>query len=931
MEIPDEYCDVMSSSELGRPVAGLVGRKRECSVIDRMLEGARRGESSALVLQGEAGMGKTALLDYAAAAGRTAEMTVLVATGVEWESDLAFAGLHGLLWPIVDELEHVPEPQRGPLAAALGLASGEGRDRFLVSAGALSLLAAAAESRPIVCLVDDAQWLDVPSSHSLTFVARRLVAEGVAILFGAREGERRRFEAPGLDDLVVGGLDRESAGLLLDHRAPGAAPSVRERLIDEAAGNPLALLELPVALSDRQLAGEAPLPGALPMTSRLRASFSQRIDRLPAATREALLVAAAEEAGELAVTLRAAAELELPQDALDPAEETGLVRIDGAVLSFRHPLVRSVVYESATFGQRQRTHAALAAALEGADSAEHAVWHRALAAPSPDEEVAAPLEGSAQRAVLRGGHASAASAFERAAALSETASDRARRLAAAAQAAWAAGQGGRAAELIRRALPIADRSRRAWLLFMRGVIEGQSGWLLDGVATMRQGAALTEDPSMTLQLLQEGFVMAGQARANAEAAEFASRAADVTPADEIDRFTKASLIAGAAEVSGEYERSRSLSAELVELADGMDVPVCLIWASLAAARVGMRREALHHANRAVSYAREQGAVTTLPFSLQMQAAALIGESRFELAYASADEGWRLALDTGQLWPAGWNLMRLVQIDAVRGEEELARAHAAELQALVARTGAALLSQNAERSLALFDLCLGRSAEALERLLTPISTALTGSLDSLFLYGVPDAVEAAVRADRVDEVLAHAERFRRWAEQSRNPLGLALLARCRGLIDEENAERHFAQAIELAPALSPFDQGRSELLYGEWLRRHRRRADARPHLRAALGRFEQIGARPWEARARSELRASGERARRRDPSTRDQLTPQELHIARLVATGNTNPEIAAQLFLSPRTVDYHLRKVFVKLDISSRTELAQIVLGELVTA
>ena len=896
-------------------------------MIDRLLGDAARGQSGSLVVRAEAGMGKTALLDYAAAAGRAAKMMVLGVTGVEWESDLAFAGLHGLLWPIVDELDGVPEPQREPLAAALGLAAGAGRDRFLVSAGALSLLAAAAESRPILCLVDDAQWLDVPSAHALTFVARRLVAERVAILFGAREGERRHFDAPGLDDLGLGGLDRASAHLLLDHSAAGPAPSVRARLIDEAAGNPLALLELPVALSDQQLAGQAPLPAALPLTSRLRASFSQRIDRLPATTREALLIAAAEETGELAVTVRAAAKLELPQDALDPAEAIGLVRIDGALLSFRHPLVRSVVYESATLGQRQRTHAALAAALEGADSAERAVWHRAMGAVTPDDEVAAALEASAQRSQLRAGHASAASAFERAAALSRRSPERARRLAAAAQAAWTAGQGDRATELIRRALPIADRPQRAWLLFMRGVIEGQSGWLLDGVASMRQAAALSEDPSVTLQLLREGCVMAAQAGAIEEAAEIAARAADVTPADEIDSFTKASLIAGAAEASGDYEHSRALSAEVVELAEGIEDPPCMMWASRAAGRVGLHREAIHHANRAVSSAREQGAVTTLPFSLQVQAAALIGESRFELAYASADEGWRLALDTGQLWAAGWNLMRLVQIDALRGEEELARSHAAELQTLIARTGAAAIGQYAEGSLALLDLCLGRSAQALERLLTMISTAVTGAHDSLFLYGVPDAVEAAVRADRLDDVSAHAERFRHWAEQSRNPVGLALLARCLGLTDESGAEEHFARAVELAPALSPFDAGRSELLYGEWLRRHHRRADARPPLRAALGRFEQLGARPWEARARSELRASGERARRRDPSTRDQLTPQELQIARLVATGNTNPEVAAQLFLSPRTIDYHLRKVFVKLDINSRTELAQMALGE----
>ncbi len=920
----------MGRSESEARTGELVGRERECAEIDRMLDGARRGESGALVLRGEAGMGKSALLAHAAAAGRAAEMMVLGVTGVEWESDLAFAGLHGLLWPIVDDLPSVPETQREPLAAALGLAPGEGRDRFLVSAGALSLLAAAAECKPILCLVDDAQWLDVSSAHALTFVARRLFAEQVAIVFSAREGELRRFDAPGLAELVVAGLDRPSAAVLLDHSAPGAAPSVRERLLDEAAGNPLALLELPVALSDAQLESRAPLPGALPLTARLRASFSERVDRLPEASRAALLIAAAEEAGELAITLRAAAELDLPQDALDAAEKAGLIRTDGAVLSFRHPLVRSVVYESATLGQRQRVHSALAAALEGEDSAERAVWHRAMAALAPDEGVAAALEAAAERSALRGAHASAASSFEQSASLSETASGRAGRLAAAAQAAWHAGQVDRAAELISRALPIADPRQRARLMFIRGVVEGQSGWLLDGVATMHQGVAVSEDPSLTLQLLREGFAMASQAHAIEEAADFAARAADVKPCGEIDSFTQASLIASAAELSTDFERSRSLSAELVGRAEGIDDPACLIWASLAGARVGMRREALHHANRAVSNARERGAMTTLPFSLQVQAAGLIGESRLELAYASADEGWRLALDTGQLWAASWNLMRLVQIDALRGDEELAHAHAAELEALVARSGAAAIGEHATRSIALLDMCLGRPAEALERLLTMISAAQPGS-HPMFLYGVPDTVETAARADRLDEVSPHAGRFQEWAEQYRSPEALALLSRCLGLIDESDAETHFDRAVALAWALSPFDAARTELLYGEWLRRQRRRIDARRHLRSALECFGRLGTAPWEARARAELRASGETARKRDASTRDQLTPQELQIARLVATGKTNPEVAAQLFLSPRTIDYHLRKVYAKLEIASRAELAGIDLGEPVAA
>jgi predicted ATPase len=428
----------MAGSELQARGVGLVGRGRECAAIDSLLEASSRGESGSLVLRGEAGAGKTALLDYAV--DRAAEMKVLRVAGVEVESDLAFAGLHGLVRPIVDELPGLPRRQRTALAAALGLGPAGGSDRFLVSAGVLSLLAAAAEEGPILCLVDDAQWLDVPSADSLVFTARRLGAEGVVIVFAARDGEGRRFDAPGLDELAVGELDRDSAVALLDRAARDAAPSVRERLLAEAAGNPLALLELPAGLSGAQLAGRGELPEAMPLSSRLQTAFRQRIEPLPEPTQAALLIAAAEDEGELAVILRAAGELELPRDALDPAEEAGLIETGDLKLAFRHPLVRSAAYGSATLGQRQRAHAALANAFPAGKRVDAALWHRALATLTTDEEIAAGLEASARRSQLRGGHGSAATAFDRAARLSETTSSQGRRLAAAAGAAWEAGQ-----------------------------------------------------------------------------------------------------------------------------------------------------------------------------------------------------------------------------------------------------------------------------------------------------------------------------------------------------------------------------------------------------------------------------------------------------------------------------------------------------------
>ena len=901
--------------------AGLVGRDRERAAIDELIDAAQRGDSGSLVLRGDAGVGKSALLRYAME--RAAGMTVLRVTGVEAESELGFAGLHGLVRPVEHELTRVPTPQREALKAALGLAPADGADRFLVSAGVLSLLSAASDRRPVLCAIDDAQWLDVPSADALVFTARRLGAEGVVMLFAAREGERRRFDARGLEQLVLSGLDAESAAQLLDRSARAVSDQVRSRLIQEAAGNPLALLELPGRLTPEQLAGDQPLPDALPLTDRLLTAFSQRIELLPDATRSVLLIAAIEEAGELPVTLRAAAELDLPSDALDPAERAGLVSIEGTALSFRHPLVRSAVHESEPLGRRRRAHSALADVLEQEQDVDRAIWHRATAASSFDEGIASALEASAWRSQRRGGHVSAARALERASLLTGASNQRGKRLLAAAEAAWLGGQEQYARELVGRALPIADRPQQARLLYLRGVIESNCGSLLDGAATMKQALTLSDEPSLTLEILRDGCAMASQAGAYEAARDFARRAAGITEVSLIDRFTKTSLAAWAAELSGEYARGRELAAELSALADSVDESICMIWAALFAAGAGLRQAMLHHGNRAVALARDQGDLTRLPFCLSIQAFALIANGRFELAYASAEEGRNLAVDIGQPWAAAWNGMDLAVIDALRGAEELTRTRVAELQTWVACSGASWVEQHAEYALALLHLGCGRPDEALDALLKMTATARLESNPVRFAFGVPDAVEAAVRTDRTDDIRRELDDFRAWAIRSGHSMGLALLARSEALLETEDAEPQWQRAMSLANALSPVEQGRTALLYGEWLRRQRRRIDARRHLRAALELFERLGAAPWEARARAELRASGETARRRDPSTRDQLTPQELQIARLVAGGKTNPEVAAQLFLSPRTIDYHLRKVFTKLDITSRAQLAEL--------
>ena len=902
-------------------VPGLVGRAREREALERLLDAARRGRSGCLVVRGEGGMGKTALLGYALE--RADGFTVLRTTGIEAECDLAFAGPHGLLWPIVERLGELPEPQREALAAAFGLAPGSGSDRFLVSAGALSLLAAASEDGPVLCLVDDIQWLDLASAGALVFAARRIVAEGIVILFGTREGTSPRFAESGLPELVIDPLDRDCALALLDRSAPRAVPRVRQRLLAEARGNPLALLELPAALSDAQLVGRASLPEALPLTARLRSAFTQQLKRLPASTQAALLIAAAESGGEPRVIRRALAAAGLPDDALEPAEEAGMVRPKDGALAFRHPLLRAAVYESAPQARRQSAHAAVGDALASEEPPDRALWHPSMATDGPDEQLAKSLEASARQSQQRGGHASASSAFQRAADLSEAEGARGVRLALAAEAAWRAGQAERARSLVDHSMSVADQTHRVRLLYLSGVIEGRHGWLGHGVTTLRKAAALSEDPSLSLQMLREAGSMAVYAGDYEEMVAIGSSAAGHSPRTEVDRYIAAALGAYAADLSGDQARGAELSDVALELAMRLDDPMCLISAAHTAARRNAAADGLPYATRAVELARERALVSTLPFALQAQARALIGSSQFDLAYSAGEEGWRLALDVEQPWAASLNLAYLGKIDALRGADQLAESRTRELQALIATSGANALMSSVAMTLGLLELGRGRPGQALDRLLVVISTVRPES-NPLFVLGLPDAVEAAARTERLSEVAPHVDRFEAWARAFPNRVRLAVLARCRALIDDAAAEQHFLQAVELGDALSPFDRARSELLYGEWLRRHRRRVDARPHLRAVIETFQQLAVAPWEERARSELRASGETARKRGPATRDQLTPQELQIARLVADGMSNPNVAARLFLSPRTIDYHLRKVFSKLEISSRAELAGLI-------
>jgi DNA-binding CsgD family transcriptional regulator len=916
----------MATPDLERAAGALVGRERECAAVDRLLEVSARGESGSLVLRGEAGTGKTELLSHAA--HQASDWTILRTVGVEAESDLAFAGLYGLLRPIAHKLGELPATQAAALAGPLGLAPSLGADRLLISVGVLSLLAAAADGGPLLCLIDDAQFLDAASVEALVFCARRLGADQVAMLFAAREGTACAFAAPGLPELVVEGLGAEAAAELLAASAPEATDPVREWLLGEAAGNPLALLELPRGLSAAQLQGRAALPETAPLTSRLRSAFVERIDRLPSETQAALLIAAVDESGEPAAVMGAVVEAGMPANALDAAERAGLLRVVAGRIVFRHPLVRSALLESTTDSQRRAAHASLAAALGGEEHADRRAWHRALATLAADEDVAGALMMSARRYKARGGHASAATAFARAAELTADVDRRGERLAAAADAAWSGGQPERARELIARALPLMTGQARAELLHLRGVIEARTGDMRGAVPVLIEAADASQDVSLTLDALTEATEAAEYSGGYLEAAEIGARADAVDPRTSTDRFRVAALSGIGAELAGDHARADARLREALRRAEQLEDPHPLIWASLVASMgsgAGTFADGLPYSTRAVTIARQRGLLSTLPIGLWAQANAYFGLGRFHLGRAAADEGVSLARDFGHRSGASWNLTALAQLDALRGDEAAARDRADEAMETAATVGATMIVGFAEWALGMLELTLGRPHEATDRLLLVTAIDRPESNPLTALWSIPDLIDAAARSGRLDEAADRFARYTAWMRHSSSPERLSVLARCRALVGDGDVAEQFETA--LTPGVSPFLQARTELLYGEWLRRERRPGEARPHLRRAAERFRQAGAPPWQERAEAELRATGETARRREVWTLDRLTPQELQISGLVATGMTNRQIAAQLYLSPRTIDYHLRKVFTKLGVASRAELVRMGLSE----
>ena len=895
----------------------LRGRRDECSALDRLLQRIRVGESAVLVLRGEAGMGKTALLEYVAE--QATGCRVARAAGVQAEMELAFAGLHHLCAPMLDGLDRLPGPQREALQVAFGLQGGGAPDRFLVALAALTLLAEAAESRPLVCLIDDAQWLDRASAQVFAFVARRLLADQIAVVFAVREPSDTD-ELAGLPELVVGGLADSDARALLESALPGPVDAVvRRRLLDETRGNPLALLELPRAFTPAELAGGFGLPKAPPLVSRLEHAFLQRVQTLPRETQRLLVTAAAEPLGDSTLLWRAAGDLGIAREAWQPAEAAGLIEL-GARTRFVHPLVRSAVYRASDPGERRDAHRALADATDPALDPDRRAWHRARATATPDEAVAGELARSADRAQARGGLAAAAAFLQRAAELTPDPGKRAERSLAAAQAKLEVADAASASDLLLAAeLGPLDALQRARLerLGARIVFMTRRG---SEAPPLLLDAARRLDPldaKMARQTYLEAFASAMYAgrlgtgpdeREVAEAARTSSRVPAEGPADAlldalVTRFTEG-YAAGVAPLSralraftepdggGADRRWLWLACRLAQ-----DLWDDELWQALAA--------------RGVKVARDTGALNLLPNAANHLAAFTVHSGAFTTTAALIDEVEAITQAT-DIAPLHLGALLLA---ATRGD-----------QARIAAIGGPGVPSARERgeglslgALAWLTAVLhnghGRYAEALA------AAREACEYEDVLAYGqaLAELVEAGVRGGRPDDAAAALDRLSERTQASGTEWALGVEARCRALVrDDESGYRESVERLSRSHAAVQL--ARSRLLYGEWLRRENRRTDAREQLRAAHDSFSRMGADAFAERARRELLATGETLRRITVETRDALTPQEAQVARLARDGHTNPEIGAQLFISPRTVEYHLRKVFRKLDVSTRREL-----------
>ena len=906
----------------------LLGRAAECGRIETLVAQARDGVSGVLVLRGEPGIGKTALLEHAAGAAGVA--TVLRVRGVESEVQVAYGGLHELLRPVLGELGRLPGPQRAALEAALGLAPAASAEPHLAGAATLGLLAALAEERLVLVLADDVQWLDGPSAAALTFAARRLLADAVAVLLAVRAGEPSPIDGAGLDELALPGLAAEPARALLEaHAARPVAADTAGWLHAATGGNPLALVEL---------AGEAPRlrPGPVgdhvPIGARIERALGRRLDALEPEALPPLLAAAVADGEELEPVLGAARELGGSLAGLEAAEAAGLVALAPGRIAFRHPLVRSAVLARAAPAARRAAHRAYAAALDPLAGAERRAWHVAAATLEADETVAAALATAAVGAGERGGHAAAAAAFEQAARLSPDPPRRAERLRRAADAAWLAGDGPRALALLDEAAPIpAGDAERAEAGHLRGRVLARRGPVPLAISVLQEAAEAiaAEQPAMAAEMYAEAAYAALYGPGAAEAMDrIARRAVELAPADDPRARCLAAIALGAALVVGGRPEAADWLAEAMALIDATpelrdDVRLAAL-VGVPATFLRAERAGYQPLVRAVARARERGAVGVLPFGLFYLGMGALGSPRWAEAAAHFEEALRLAGETGLRVDAVAVLVGLARLEARRGDAA-ASDHARTALGLAREFGMPFFEAGALHAQGDVAWERGDLAGAVAAFEAKAAVIAQHGLRDPDLSPAPELVEAFVRLGRADEAAALAAPVVGEAGVKGRPWALARARRAEALVceDDAGALEHYASALALhAREEDVFERARTELCLGERLRRAGRRSDARVPLRAALATFDALGAAPWADRASAELEATGETARRRDASSLDQLTPQELRIALMLAEGSTTRQAAAALYLSPKTVEYHLRHVYLKLGVNSRAALAE---------
>jgi DNA-binding CsgD family transcriptional regulator len=896
---------------------GFLGRTRERERLDATLAQVRHGQSAVVVIRGEPGIGKTALLRYAAR--QASGLRVIQVEGIQAEMELPFAAIHRVCAPLFGRLEELAEPQQNALRVALGVSSGDAPDRFLVAVAALNLLAAAAEERPLLCLVDDAQWLDAASVQAFGFVARRLAAEPVAMIFSLREPTTIRA-LDGLPQLSLEGLDEPDARALLSRAVPGRLDDrVRDRIIGETGGNPLALVELSQKMSPSERAGGFAPPTAIDLPSRLEERYVRQVAGLPEATQRLILLAAAEPLADATLLWGAAERLSIEPGALTPATEAALLEVDDRV-RFYHPLVRSAVYRAASLDERRRVHDALAEVSDPELDTDRRAWHRALAAAGPDEAVAAELELSAERARTRGGLAAAAALLERATALSAEPTLRARRALAAAQASFQTGAFDAALALVATAQAEAlDGFQSAQADLLCGHVAFASGRFGDAPSLLLEAARRLEpfDPQLTRETYLNAWVAASVAGQQLVRHRI-SDAIQALPPQPGARRPLDLLLDGLALLAngGHAAATPTLQRAANALAE-LPVEDVLRWgwtATAASNAVWDNDGALAIAARHVQLVRDAGALASLPLYLSGLGLASAWTGDFAGTASNLAEADSVAAAIGT--PAAqWLPLRLL---ALQGRE-------AEASAVITSTlekaacGAQGMATYAHWAAAVLYNGLARHAEGASAAREATSKT---SEPYASMWALPELVEAAARAGDAELARNALERLAETTQPCANDFALGIEARSRALLsDGPAAQDLYREAINrlsrtrLRPELA-----RAHLLFGEWLRRESRLREARERLRAAEEMFAEIGMEAFAERAQRELVAAGGKVSTYEVEAREELTPQEEQIARLAREGLTNAEIGAQLFLSPRTVEWHLGKVFGKLGIDSRSGL-----------